>query len=237
MDRYDIPNEEELKPGKEHDYNLVPSQYDIKQNRSTNTYDQLLMLRDFLVYSKKTYSGKAGSVLVIWDKEETVEVIIRNRFIQKLNPDRQTDSSHIQTTIQWPYVTQEGIDQSTYWPAVCRVTKSGYYKLTHKIELVNIPAGTTRLYVYIERLPMNSTWWYGQPGTGTQLAVYDDVSNSMPFDQLYTKKTIIGTVDTNLQEWDMLRLIIEDQNWDTLPIQGFRSNRWTVDYINLPLND
>lgn len=65
MDRYDIPNEEELKPGKEHDYNLVPSQYDIKQNRSTNTYDQLLMLRDFLVYSKKTYSGKAGSVLVI----------------------------------------------------------------------------------------------------------------------------------------------------------------------------
>ena len=65
MERYDIPNQEEIMPEKDHDYNLVPQQYDISQNRSTNTYDQLLMLRDFLVYSKKTYSGKAGSVLVI----------------------------------------------------------------------------------------------------------------------------------------------------------------------------
>ena len=237
MEKFDIPNEEELLPQVVHNYDLAEQTYPIENNRTTNTYDQFIMLRDTLVYSKKYYKGKAGSVLVIGDTEETVEVIVRNRFIQKLNPNRQTDWNDIQTILQGPYVTRDGIDRSVYGPASCKITKAGYYKLTHKAQLINIPAGTTRLHAYIERLPMNSTGWYDQPGTGIKLAEYDDVSNTYTFDELYDKKTIIGIVYANLEEWDLLRYVIIDQNGDPLPLQWYRSNRWTVDYDNLPLND
>lgn len=56
MANFDIPNEDELRPRAVHNYDLIAHEYDITENRSTNTYDQLLMMRDFLVYSKKTYS-------------------------------------------------------------------------------------------------------------------------------------------------------------------------------------
>lgn len=234
---YDIASQDEAVPTKIYNYDLIPKQFDINQPKLSNIYDQFMQLRDTLVYSKKTYSWKAGSVLVIGDTEETVEVITRNRFIQKLNPDRETDPNAIQTILQGPYVTQKGIDTSTYWYASCKITKSGYYKVTHKIEIVNIPTGTSRIYVYVERLPMNAQGWYGAPGTGTPIAVYDDESGTYTFDEMYTKKITIGTVDTNLEEWDLLRLVVEDQNGDPLPLQSYRSNRWTVDYINLPLNE
>jgi len=109
--------------------------------------------------------------------------------------------------------------------------------VTHKTEITNIPAGTTRIHVYVERLPMNAQGGYGAPGTGTPIAVYDDESNTYTFDEMYTKKITIGMVDTNLEEGDMLRLVVEDQNGDPLPLQSYRSNWWTVDYINLPLNE
>lgn len=48
------------------------------------------MLRDTLVYSKKYYKGKAGSTLVIGDTEETVEVLFKNKFLQKMNPNRRS---------------------------------------------------------------------------------------------------------------------------------------------------
>ena len=234
---YDIASQDEALPKKIYNYDLLPEQFDINQPKLSNIYDQFIQLRDTLVYSKKTYSWKAGSVLVIGDTEETIEVITRNRFIQKLNPNRQSDPNALQTTLQWPYVTQEGIDTSTYWYASCKVTKSGYYRVTHKSELVNIPAGTTRIHVYVERLPMNSQGWYGNPGTWQSLAVYDDESNAYTFDQIYSKKTVIGIVDVNLEEGDLLRFIVENQNGTPIPLQWSWSNRWTVDYINLPLND
>lgn len=237
MTNFDIPNGEEVAPNRIYNYDLLPEEYDISKNRSTNTYDQFIMLRDTLVYSKKYYKGKAGSVLVIWDTEETVEVIVRNRWVQKFNPDRESDPDDIQTTLQWPYITREWVDQSVYGPASCRVTKSGYYKLTHKEEVMNIPTGTTKIIGYIERLPMDAQWGNWQPGTGIKLAVYDDESNTYTLDELYTKKTVIWMVDTNLEEGDILVFHIEDQDGDSLPLQWDWSNRWTVDYINLPLND
>ena len=59
MGSYDIPNEEELKPGKVYNYDLLGKEYSVDENRITNTYDQFIMLRDTLVYSKKYYKGKA----------------------------------------------------------------------------------------------------------------------------------------------------------------------------------
>lgn len=59
MANFEIENEEELYPNVIHNYDLVPEEYEISKNRSTNTYDQFIMLRDTLVFSKKTYSGKA----------------------------------------------------------------------------------------------------------------------------------------------------------------------------------
>lgn len=82
-------------------------------------------------------------------------MIVRNRFLQKLNPNRESSANDVQTILQGPYVTQQGIDTATYGYASCKVTKSGYYSITHKAELVNIPSGTTEIRVYVERLPMN----------------------------------------------------------------------------------
>lgn len=234
---YDIASKDEVAPTKTYNYDILPKQFDISKPKLTNVYDQFMQLRDTLVYSKKTFSWKAGSVLVIGDTEETVEVIIRNRFLQKLNPNREHDSNDIQTILQWPYVTTYDIDTITYGPAVCKVTKAWYYRITHKTEIENLPAGTTRIRVYVERLKMNAQWWYGQPGSGTPLALYDDESNTIPLDELYSSKTTIGTVDANLEEWDLLRFVAEDQNGNSLPLRQYRSNRWTVDYINLPLNE
>ena len=234
---YDIASKDEVAPTKTYNYDILPKQFDISQPKLMNVYDQFMQLRDTLVYSKKTYSWKAGSVLVIWDTEETVEVITRNRFLQKLNPNRESDPSDIQTILQGPYVTQEGIDTSTYWYASCKVTKAGYYRITHKSELTNIPQWTTKIFVYVERLKMNAQGGYDAPGTGQPLAVYEDVSNTYPFDELYDKKMTLGMVDTNLEEGDLLRFVVEDQNGDPIPLQWSWSNWWTVDYTNLPLNE
>ena len=56
MATFDAPNEEELRPRKPYDYNLMGKEYPIDANSISNTYDQFIMLRDTLVYSKKTYS-------------------------------------------------------------------------------------------------------------------------------------------------------------------------------------
>ena len=65
MANFDVPNEEELKPGKVYDYDLIAGQYDISQNRVTNTYDQFITLRDTLVFSDKYYPNNAGRSLII----------------------------------------------------------------------------------------------------------------------------------------------------------------------------
>lgn len=66
---------------------------------------------------------------------------------------------------------------------------------------------------------MNAQGGYDAPGTGQPLAVYEDVSNTYPFDELYDKKMTLGMVDTNLEEGDLLRFVVEDQNGDPIPLQ------------------
>lgn len=55
MTTFDIPNESELVPNEVYNYDLVDKEYDIGKNRISNTYDQFIMLRDTLIYSKKHY--------------------------------------------------------------------------------------------------------------------------------------------------------------------------------------
>ena len=108
MANFDIPNPEELQPYKVYNYDLVPGEYPIEKNRSTNTYDQFIMLRDTLVYSKKYYKGKAGSKLIVGDSEETIEVEFYNKFMQKMNPNRKTSpSTDLQRWLKGPYVSQQ----------------------------------------------------------------------------------------------------------------------------------
>jgi hypothetical protein len=74
----------------------------------TNTYDQFLMLRDTLVYSKKYYEGKAWLKLVIWDSEETVEVQERQVYRQNIQPDRVITIGNTITKTTWALATQFG---------------------------------------------------------------------------------------------------------------------------------
>ena len=59
MTAYDIPNEEELKPGQVYNYDLIGKTYPISENHTTSTYNQFIQLRDTLVFSEKKYPGKA----------------------------------------------------------------------------------------------------------------------------------------------------------------------------------
>lgn len=59
MTNFDIPNEEELKPNKVYNYDLIPKEYDITENHVESTYNQFIQLRDTFIFSKKKYPGKA----------------------------------------------------------------------------------------------------------------------------------------------------------------------------------
>ena len=59
MSNYDIPNEEELRPGEVYDYDLIGKQYPISENHTVSTYKQFIQLRDTFIFSKKKYPGKA----------------------------------------------------------------------------------------------------------------------------------------------------------------------------------
>lgn len=239
MTNFDVPNPEELRPNKVYNYDLIPQQYPIQENRSTNTYDQFIMLRDTLVYSKKYYQGKGGSKLIIGEKEDTVEVEFFNKYLQKMNPNRKTSpSTDMDSRLTGPYVSQEWIDMAVYGILSCKIEKDWMYRVQHKEEIINIPADTMKIYSYVERYPVDQDGNY--PTTWTPIAVFDREVPSWAdytLDQLFKKMTAQGYIETNLNRWDILALRIEDQDWNDLPLQGDRSNRWSVEYINLPLKD
>lgn len=237
MANFDIPNENELAPGKVYNYDLKAKQYDITQNRVTNTYDQFIMLRDTLVYSKKYYEGKAWLKLVIWDSEETVEVQERQVYRQNIQPDGMTAIGNTITKTTWALATQFG-DKSVV------INKDWRYRIVHKEE-IKLTSSIDKVYCYVDWYRKNAQgqyehvvkWWicvFDREWAGWMYTVGD----------IFKKMTAFWYLETDLKKNDVLVLRYKDRTYNSstgepqgndLTLQD-NSNYWNIEYIDLPYN-
>lgn len=250
MTNFDIPNESELNPYKVYDYDLVDSSYPIEDNQSHGVYDQFLWLRDTLVKSWKKYSWKAGSKLVIWETEDTVEVIWNNKFKMSFEPNWKTNPQSINIDSLWPYVYYDPtiyLDPA-FWPLSCKIQQTGRYRIVHKAEVVNIPDSVTQVYARIEYYPIDGNGLY--PSSGTPIAVFDWMCNktitgttswtapnwscriAITMWKLFNKITTFGYNERTLNKWDILVLKITDQSNNDLTLQA-NSNFLSVELTDL----
>ena len=124
MTNFDIDNWEELQPYKDYNYDLIDKEYPIDENNASSTYNQFIQLRDTLVFSWKKYKWKAWSKLVVWEKEETIEIEYNNIYRMLFNS--MTDST---PTIEskWPYVEYSREAADIYWEICCVIKKDWRY--------------------------------------------------------------------------------------------------------------
>lgn len=168
----------------QHQYLVSPTGLDPTTERLESTYDQFLQLRDTLIYSEKKYKGKAWSKLIVWEKEETVEILWKNGFKLSFEPNIAPETTSINYH-EWPYVeyTPTEWDFSTgkflqthgydyakwvqnFWLISCRILKGGNFRIEYKVQVWSgatpIPAGTTKIYAFVIRykfLNDNTTPW------------------------------------------------------------------------------
>ncbi len=249
MTNFDIPNESELNPYKVYDYDLVDSSYPIEDNQSHGVYDQFLWLRDTLVKSWKKYSWKAGSKLVIWETEDTVEVIWRNRFRLGFNNDYSSNPENVSKDIVWPYVIwDQTMALEVQTPLCCIINQNGWYRITHKETVVNIPDSVTQVYTrvdyyYLEddgRLTQNPIpiavfdWMCNKTVTGTTSWTDPNWTCRIQLSmwKLFNKLVAFGYIERELKKWEQLVLRITDQNGNRLALQD-NSNYFNVELTDL----
>lgn len=248
MTNFDIDNWEELQPYKDYNYDLIEKEYPVEENNADSTYNQFIQLRDTLVYSTKHYKWKWGSKLIIWEKEETVEIIWRNAFRQSF----QSVTDWIPTLESiWPYVKRDYAIASMYWPISCEIQKDGRYRISHKEEVLP-NSWQSKVYCYIDVYRPDGNGWYTMPykwgisvfdrqGSGT-LSGWD-ASVSFTLWKIFQKMTAIWYMERDLKKWDILVLRTKDQDiapdwspqWNDLTLQA-DSNYWSIEYIDLPIN-
>lgn len=261
MAEYNYPSEDELLPNSTYNYDLIPTEQDGSITYTPWVYDQFISLRDTLVYSWKKYNGKAWAKLCVWEKEETVEVILHNLFQQNFEAVDDLAASLIQF---WPYVKRDSEIASLYWPMSCIIQKDGRYKIIHKEEVLPV-AWSKKVYCYVDIYRKNDQWVYELPYKWW-VAVFDwqwefaktfswstswtdpngscSVNVSFKMWDIFQKVTAFGYMERNLLKWDILVLRAKDAEadpstwepqWNDLAFQP-SSNYWSIEYLNLPIN-
>ena len=254
---YNYPSEDELLPNSTYNYDLIPNEQDGNINYTPWVYDQFIQLRDTLVYSNKKYNWKAWSVLCIWEKEKTVEVIFRNLFQQNFNNIVQTWVTPISI---WPYVKRESEVADRYGQMSCVIQKSWRYKIIHKEEVL-LSAGSLKVLCYVDiyrNWAIAYKWWvavydrqwnFNKTFSGT--TSWTDPNGSCSVRVHFTlwdiiqKMTAFWYMERNLEKWDILVLRTKDQEpnpstwepqWNNLLLQA-DSNYRSIEYLNLPINN
>ena len=254
MTNFDIPNEEELKPGKVYNYDLIPQEYDITENHVDSTYNQFIQLRDTFIFSKKKYPGKAGKRLIVGDKWDwtdtwTIEVRENNFYRQDFQPTRASGDieTHALPEPSGKYVTDVPAslktDYPTFWNLCCMINKDGRYRIVHKEE-VKLTSATDKVYCYVDVYRENAgtyeilyKWW---------IAVFDREWAGWDYTlgDLFKKMTAFGYQERDLKKGDILVLRMKDEMHDIstgepqgndLDIQ-IDSNYRSIDYLDLPYN-
>lgn len=245
MDQYDYPNEQELQPYKVYNYDLTGTKYPISDNNAHSTYDQFLSLRDTLIYSKKKYSGKRWAKLVIWDKEETVEVIFANRFKLWFQPNYSSDPTTINKEILWWYVTWWTQEALWHWYISWMIERDGRYRIIHKEEVI-LSSSTDKVFCYVDVYRQNSQWVYEIPqDMKWWIAVFDWEWAWWAYRiwDLFKKITAFWIIERDLYKWDILVLRMRDATyntstwepqWNELNLQQ-NSNYLSIEYIDLAL--
>lgn len=177
MANFDIPNEDELKPGVVYNYDLLPKGYEITENDVVSTYNQFIQLRDTFIFSKKKYPGKAGKRLIVWDKWDwtdtgTIEVRENNYFRQNFQPT--WISGDVETKVlpepSGGYITSVPDSLKAQYPTFgnlcCMIQKDWHYRIVHKEEVLPL-ATTKKVYCYVDIYRKNAQdtyeilykWW------------------------------------------------------------------------------
>jgi len=207
----------------QHEYNAIPWQYPISNNDRHATYDQFITLRDTLVRSNKYYADKAGRSLIIWTKLDgtpTDTIEIREPNIVRLDFE---PAGTVNSYIDWQYVT-------TWWhtqlnPKSCEIVKKWRYVIQHKEQFNNIDSNITRIHCFVVQHHGNQT---------ISRAVFDWEWNT-PWE--IKRITSFGYVECDLDVWDWLELILEDQNGSDITSEvASNSNWWMVEYKDLAYN-
>lgn len=233
-------------------YDLEPIEYDMSPLDKHSTYDQFMSLRDTLVFSWKKYKGKAWSRLIVWEKEETVEIEWRNLF--KLWFQSATDPIFPPEGL-WPYVSYDTEVADIYWKISCIINKDWRYRIVHKEEVLP-NANQTKVYCYVDIIRNAQyvvIWWVAvfdrQSSwtlTGSTSWTEPNWSCSVSFTlwKLFQKMTSFGYIERDLKAWDILVLRTKDSDpnpdwspaWNDLILQA-NSNFFSVDYLSLPYNN
>ena len=259
MTEYNYPSEDELQPNSTYNYDLIPTEQDGSINYTPWVYDQFISLRDTLVYSGKKYNGKAWCKLIVWEKEETVEILWSNVFRMGFEPDRAT-SKVVSLQTKWPYVKYDQESADINGVISCVIQKDGRYRVIHKEELDITNPNLEEVVCYVDiyrnwAIPNDKKWWiavfrWKASGTlsGTTSGTEPSGTCTVSFKlwKLFQKMTTWGYAELDLKAWDILVLRMKDQTpdtawdgsprWNNLTLQPY-SNFMSVEYIDLPYNN
>lgn len=221
----------------QHDYRATPLEYPIADNRRPATYDQFITLRDTLIFSDKYYTGKGWLKLVVWDSEETVEVLERQIFRQSIQPD---SLFILSDTITSP----TGELAPLFWTYKCIINKDGRYRIIHKEE-IRLSSSTDKVYCYVDLYRKDSQWQYVIAiKWGICVFDWEWAGWDYTLGQLFKKMTAYGYLETDLKKDDILVLRMKDATYNSstwepqgndLTLQN-DSNYFSVEYIDLPYN-
>lgn len=229
-------------------YDLEPIEYNFEDLEKHSTYDQFMSLRDTFVFSGKKYKGKAWSKLIVWEKEETVEIVYRNMFVARFDDTTATTS----LVSVWPYVEQNRELISIYGPLCCEIKKDGRYIIAHK-EQVNVQSWQSKVYTYVDTYrngQLLNKWWTTVFDRQAQWTLSWSTSEggrcsiSFKLGDIFQKITAFAYQERNLKAWDILVLRMKDAEpdadwnpqWNDLTLQG-DSNWWSVEYKEIPLSN
>ena len=204
----------------EHEYLAFPPEYPVSANEAHSTYDTFIKLRDTIIYSDKVYANNAGRSLIIWIKTSgeptgTIEIRTPNIFNQRIE-----QSWPLTPIVKWTYIKEHtnGAEIVLWWR----------YRLTHKEQLE-----------WLQNTQITRVTWYilqkKQNGTQIQRAVFDWSRDTV---WEFHRITSYGTVDCDLKKGDILELHVVDQDDNDIPLTQRQpdSNRWTIEYLDLPYN-
>ena len=247
-------------------YNLTPlaQEIPIENEELHSTYDQFIQLRDTLIFSSKQYAEHPGKKLIVWYKKDwrstmTVEVQEREYFRQAFEPGYENDNEKITTQILGDYITL-GTEQIHTW-LICTINRDWHYRIEWKVQMYQLDNQIYKVYGSVRHHTQNwdtrqeiprAVWDYecdfSKTYTGSVSGHCPDWSVSgtatttvaFKLGEVFKKITPEGYIEADLKEWDWLEFKLVKDDQDT-PIDSATylqpySNRWCIQYIDLPYN-
>lgn len=240
----------------QHEYLATPWEYPIGANENHSTYDQFIQLRDTLIFSWKYYNWKKGLKLAVWESEETIEVQSRQYWRQSFEPGYESDTTKITTMAIWDYVSiWHGVEHEGL---LCTINKTWRYRLSHKQQFYQLTWDISKIHCYVQhnhikedgsvqvipRAVFDWEWSFEKEFEGTcstsEWSGTCKVTVKFTLWDILQKITSFGYIDADLEKWDWLRFMAEDQTLlqiDSTKYMQPYSNWWCVEYLDLPYNN